>query len=194
MKTRTDFPTAVQKTLEILKTGESFTQNKLAEKTDLNFRTIQKILLHIQDIQEYLKDNEVDVSESDNYKLVRMKERGGLSSFPESIQKMIIKSIYYPTISNEEEVLVHLFLNNAVTNQDAIAMNLDHTVKKLLDAEYIHQTSDGMYCLTEDGKMIAIGALELYPEIQTIHASHEPTLEDGIDDWIENRSTEVINS
>lgn len=192
MKTRTDFPTAVQKTLEILKTGESFTQNKLAERTDLNFRTVQKILQHIQEIQEYLKDNEIDVSESDSFKLIRMRERSGLASFPGHIQKMIVKTVYYPTISNEEEILVYLLLNNANTEQNSIEMNLDRTLKKLISAEYVIHTNNDRYYLSEDGKTIAIGALELYPEIKTIHALKERTLEEGIDDWIENHPTEVI--
>ncbi len=171
MKTRTDFPSAVQKILEILKTGESFTQNRLAEKTDLNFRTVQKILLHIQNIQQYLKDNKVDVFESESYKLITMKEKSGLSSFPENIQKMIIKTVYYPTISNEEEILVYLFLNKAVDSQYAIMMNLDSTVQRLIDAEYVMPIHDDKYYLTEDGQTIAIGALELYPEIKNISAN-----------------------
>ena len=175
MNTRTDFPTAVQKTLKVLKTGESFTQNKLAEKTALNFRTIQKILLHIQDVQSYLKDNEMDISESSNYKLIRMKEKSGLASFPENIQKMIIKTVYCPTISNDEEVLVHLLLNNATNYDYSITMNLDHVLKQLIDAEFIVPTKNGRYYLSEDGKTIATGALELYPEIQKIHAVQEPT-------------------
>lgn len=194
MNTRTDFPTAVQKTLEILKTGESFTQNKLAEKTDLNFRTIQKIIIHIQDIQKYLKDNEVDISESSNFKLIRMKEKSGLASFPENIQKMIIKTVYYPTISNEEEILVHLLLNNAIDYDSSISMNLDSVLKQLIDAEFIVSTKNMKYHLTEDGKTIAIGALELYPEIQKIRSIQKPTLEEGIDDWIKNEIHEVPNS
>ncbi len=176
MNTRTDFPTAVQKTLEILKTGESFTQNKLAEKTDLNFRTIQKILLHIQGIQKYLKDNEIDVSESSNFKLIRMKEKSGLASFPENIQKMIIKTVYYPTISNEEEILVNLLLNNATNYDYSVEMNLDHVLKQLIDAEFVALIKNNRYYLTEDGKTIAIGALELYPEIKKIHALQEPKM------------------
>jgi len=171
MKTRTDFPTAVQKTLEVLKTGESFTQNKLAEKADLNVRTVQKILLHIRDVQKYLKDNEIDVSGSDSYKLIRMKERGGLASFPANIQKMIIKTAYYPTISSEEEILVHLLLNNATDPRSSVRLNLDITLKQLIGAGFVISTQDGRHYLTRDGKTIAIGALELYPEIKNIRAS-----------------------
>ena len=166
MRTRTDFPTAVQKAFEVLKTGETFTQNQLAEKTGLNFRTVQKILTHAQYVQKHLKENEISISESGSYKMIRMQPRSGLASFPENIQKMIIKTMYYPTISDEEEVLVHLLLNNAVSHNCAIAMSPDRTLEKLIDSEYVLQTDDGLYCLTEDGRVIAAGALELYPEIR----------------------------
>ncbi len=168
MYTRTDFPTAVQKAFEVLKTGETFTQNQLAERTGLNFRTIQKILIHAQYVQNHLKENEISISESGSYKLIQMQPRSGLASFPENIQKMIIKTMYYPTISDSEEILVHLLLNNAISPSCAITMSPDRTLKKLIDAEYVIQTDDGRYCLTEDGSTIAIGALELYPEIRNI--------------------------
>jgi len=73
-------------------------------------------------------------------------------------------------------------------------MNLDHTLKQLIDSEFVTSVGDDRYYLTEDGKTIAIGALELYPEIKNIHLSQEPTLEDGIDDWMENQTNEGINS
>ena len=165
MRARTDFPSAVQKALEILKTGETFTQNQLAEKTGLNFRTVQKILAHMQYIQKHLKENEISISESDSYKLIQMRPRSGLASFPEKIQKMIIKTIYYPTVSDSEAVLVYLLLNNAVSRSSAIATSPDHTLKKLIGAGHVLQAGKGSYCLTEDGRTIAGGALELYPEL-----------------------------
>lgn len=86
----------------------------------MDVRTVQKILLYIRDVQKYLKDNEIDVSGSDSYKLIGMKERGGLASFPEDIQKMIIKTACYPTISDEEEILVRLLLNGATDPRSSV--------------------------------------------------------------------------
>jgi len=75
MMTRTGFPTAVRKTLEVLKTGEPFTQSRLAEKAGMDARTVQKILLHVRDVQGHLKDHEMGVSASGSRKLIGM--RGG---------------------------------------------------------------------------------------------------------------------
>ena len=171
MRKRTDFPTAVQIAFETLKTGETLTQNQLAEKTGLNFRTVQKILAHAQYVQKHLRENEISILESGSYKMIRMQPRSGLASFPTDIQKMIIKAVHYPTASDGEEILVHLLLNDAVSHNCAIAMSSDRTLEKLIDAEYVLQTDDGLYYLTEDGSTIAAGALELYPEIRNAKGS-----------------------
>ena len=168
---RTDFPTAVQKTLKILKSGEAYTQNRLAEETGLNFRTVQKILVLLADVQSCLRDNVIDMTSLNNSRVIRMRERGGLATFPENIQKMIIKSLYHPTASREEEVLVHLSIRNAVSENSAISMPEDTILKKLVDAEHVIKTEDHQYYLSEDGAMISGGALELYPEIKKMSAN-----------------------
>ncbi|MHB8602936.1 MAG: hypothetical protein ACYC6W_10695 [Nitrosotalea sp.] len=167
-RARTDFATAVEKTLETLKSGESFTQNKLAQKTELNFRTLQKVLIHLGGVQSVLQDKIIDISDLDNVKIVRMKERVGLTSFPDNIQKMIIKTLYYPTASREEEVLVHLFIRKAVSKDSAIRILEDSVLKELLGIEYITKTKSASYYLTSDGMMVAKGALKLYPELKEV--------------------------
>ena len=44
MKTRTDFATALEITLDVLKTGKPYSLSKLAQEANLNFRTVKKIL------------------------------------------------------------------------------------------------------------------------------------------------------
>ena len=44
MKSRTSIVDALHITLEMLKSGEPFTLNKLARESDLNFRTVKKII------------------------------------------------------------------------------------------------------------------------------------------------------
>lgn len=167
-RTRTDFVTAVEKTLETLKSGESFTQNKLAHKTQLNFRTLQKVLAHLGDVQLVLQDRIIDISNLDNVKIVRMKERIGLTSFPDNIQKMIIKTLHYPTSSREEEILVHLLIQKAISKNSAIHIPEDSILKELLKMEYVTKTNSALYYLTSDGIMVANGALKLYPELKQI--------------------------
>lgn len=170
MKTRarTDFVTAVEKTLETLKSGESFTQNKLAQKTELNFRTLQKVLVHLGEVQLILQDKVIDISDLDSVKIVRMKERVGLTSFPDNIQKMIIKTLYYPTSSREEEILVHLLIRKAISKNSAIPLLEDSILKELLEIEYVAKTKSASYYLTSDGALVAKGALKLYPELKPV--------------------------
>ena len=188
---RTDFASAVTKTLRVLETGEAYSQNKLAEKAELNIRTVQKILQHIIEIQKYLNNQTIDVSILESAKIIRMREKSGLSSFPENIQKLILKTAYYPTVSNEETILVHLLMNKAISKQSAIVLPEDSFLKQLIRGEQIVKTSNEKFYLTEEGKIIAFGALKLYPELRQIVSKTEPTLEDGLSDWIKHHPKEA---
>ncbi|MGI0102404.1 MAG: hypothetical protein ACREA7_07400 [Nitrosotalea sp.] len=168
MRKRTDIVTAARKTLEVLKTGEPYTLNKLSEEAHLNFRTLKKVLDVLESNAELVPGKTLDVSEFDNLTVVRMKEKTGLASYPQNIQNLIIKTTYYPTPSREEEILVHLFLKDALASSSAIALLEDSILHDLVDAEHIGKTKDGKYYLTSDGRYIAKGALELYPELQSV--------------------------
>jgi predicted transcriptional regulator len=158
-KTRTDFSSAVSKTLKVLKDGESYTQNKLA----------QKILALLSDVQSTLHERKIYISEMENAKVIRMGERSGLASFPEKIQNLILKTVYYPTTSREEEILTHLLLTNALDEKSSIVIPKDKILSELIEAEFVTKTNKGRFHLTSDGKMIAKGALKLYPELREIN-------------------------
>ena len=167
MRTRTDFVTAYQKVLGILKSGEPYTLNKLSNEASLNFRTVKKILYVLESSQSSFSGKHLDVSNLKNLTVIKMKEKTGLTLFPEHIQSLIIKTSHYPTVSREEEVLVHLLLKNATNRNSAMDLLEDQTLKDLVEAEHVEKTN-GQYFLTEDGKYIAKGALKLYPELEKI--------------------------
>lgn len=168
MKRRTDFVSALHKTLEILKSGEPYSLNKLSEEANLNFRTVKKIIGVLESNQSSFSGKSLDISVLDNLTVVRMKEQSGLTMFPEHIQNLIIKTMYYPTTSREEEILVYLFLKNALDSASAINLPENSTLQKLVGAEHIGKTDNDRYYLTSDGKYIAKGALKLYPELENI--------------------------
>lgn len=168
MRKRTDFVTAVRNILNVLKTGEPYTLNKLSEEAHLNFRTVKKILEVLESNAELVSGKTLDVSVFDNLTVVRMKEKTGLTSYPQHIQNLIIKTAHYPTPSREEEILVHLLLKNALGSSSAITIPEDNILQELVDAEHVGKTKDHAYYLTSDGKYIAKGALELYPELQNM--------------------------
>ena len=184
-KTRTDFPSAVTKTLEVLKDGEAYTQNKLAQKTDLNARTIQKILILLNEVQTTLRERKIDIAEMDNSKIIRMREPSGLASFPEKIQSLILKTLYYPTTSREEEVLTHLLLTNALDEKSSITIPKDKILNQLIVSEFIAKTSNGRFYLTTDGKMVAKGALKLYPELKEMKGPIERQVDEAIEEYLE---------
>lgn len=188
---RTDFVSAVTKTLRVLESGESYTQNKLAEKAELNPRTVQKILQHITQMQKYLNDQMIDISILDSSKIIRMREKSGLSSFPENIQRLIVKTAYYPVPSNKETTLFHLLLRKAASKKSAIALPEASELKELVQGEQIVKTKNGKFYLTEEGKIIAFGALKLYPELTQVMPHREPTLEEGLSDWIKHHPKEA---
>lgn len=166
---RTDFPTAVQKIYRVLENGEPFTLNRLSQETKLNFRTVKKAIDFIQINQKSFLEKAVEVSSaSDNLTIVRVRSRSGLGFYPESIQKLIIKTSYYPTASREEEILAYLLMANATDDRRAVNLSEDRKLRELVEAEHITKTLDGGYYLTPDGQMIAKGALDLYPELREI--------------------------
>ncbi|MGH9876640.1 MAG: hypothetical protein ACRD5H_03305 [Nitrososphaerales archaeon] len=77
------------------------------------------------------------------------------------------KFIRDKSFSKEEEVLAYLLLHNAVDPRSAIPMQKNNILEKLVKAEHIEEKR-GRYHLTSVGKMVAQGALKLYPELKTV--------------------------
>jgi len=49
-----------------------------------------------------------------------MKKKADFVSLPNSLQKVIIRTLYYPTTSREEEILAHLLIKNAINKKSTI--------------------------------------------------------------------------
>ncbi len=167
MKTRTDFATALEMILDILESGKPYSLSKLAQEANLNFRTVKKILHVLESSQSSFSGKHLDVSNLDNLTVIKMKEKTGMTLFPEHIQNLIIKTSHYPAVSREEEILTHILLKNATNPDSAIDLREDHILKELVESEHVGKINDKYY-LTEDGRYIAKGALKLYSELEKI--------------------------
>lgn len=167
MKSRTSIVDALHITLEILKSGEPFTLNKLARESDLNFRTVKKIIDILQSSHDSFSGKQLEVSNLESTTIIQLKEKTGLLLFPETIQNLIIKTNHYPVASRDEEILVHLFLKKASMPENAIYLPEGKMIEELVEAEHVGKVGNRFY-LTEDGTYIAKGALELYPELESI--------------------------
>ena len=165
MKSRTNIVDALHTVLEVLRSGEAFTLNELARKSGLNFRTVKKIIDILQSSQNSFFEKQLGVSSLKSTTIIQLKEKTGLSMFPEAIQNLIIKTSHYPAASRDEEILVHLFLQKATRPENAAYLPENRMVGDLVDAEFVGKAGNRFY-LTKDGAYIAKGALELYPELE----------------------------
>ena len=167
MKSRTSIVDALHIVLEILKSGEPFTLNKLARESDLNFRTVKKVIDVLQSSHSSFSGKQLEVSDLDSTTIIQLKEKTGLLLFPETIQNLIIKTNHYPVASRDEEILVYMFLKKATEPRNAIHIPETKMIEELVEAEHVGKIGNKFY-LTEDGAYIAKGALELYPELKSI--------------------------
>jgi len=166
--TRTSFPEAVKTILETLKKEKSLSVNALSKETKLNRRTVEKTLKLLLEIQPYFQEIKLSSVESDWRKLFEVKERTGLLGLPENVQRLIIRTIYYPNPSEEEIVLIHLLLNEALSPQKALPLSQTRAVKVLLEQGQIAESRGRLY-LSDEGKIVAQGALQIYPELSEIN-------------------------
>lgn len=167
MKSRTSIVDALHIVLGILKSGEPFTLNKLAKESDLNFRTVKKIIDVLQSSHNSFSGKQLEIIDLESTTIIQLKEKTGLLLFPETIQNLIIRTNHYPTASREEEILVHLLLKKALEPDNAVYLPEGKMIEELVEAEHVGKIGNKFY-LTGDGRYIAKGALELYPELESI--------------------------
>jgi len=165
---RKSFPEAVRILLDTMAKGNTFSLSDLSRQAGLNRRTVEKALGLLSVTQNYLQENKLEITNIAHTKIVRLDKRYGLLSLPEELQKLIIKTAYYPSPSREEEILVYAYRQEALSPEKAVEMEKSLLVKKLLKQGQLHETSEGKIFLTDEGKIIAQGALKLYPELKDL--------------------------
>lgn len=161
---RTSFPDAMTRVLNALEKGDSFTISNLSREAKLNRKTVEKVVDVLEDVQKHCSEKRIEILQINNMKIIRLTERTGLLGLPESLQRLIIKTAYYPTPSREEEILVHVYLKDAKTPEKAMPLEKTEIVKKLLKQGQLLETEKGIY-LSEEGEIVTRGALKLYPEL-----------------------------
>jgi hypothetical protein len=165
---RTSFPEAVKTILETLKTEKSLSVNALSKETDLNRRTVEKALKLLIEIQPYFQQIKLNPIGTDWRRLIQVSEKTGLLELPEDVQRLIIRTIYYPNPSEDEIILIHMILNEATSPEKAISLNKSQALQKLIEQGQIVEENGKEY-LSEEGSIVAQGALKLYPELREIN-------------------------
>ena len=72
----------------------------------------------------------------------------------------------FPTPTKHEEILVDLYLKGITTSDRAVEISRDEYIEKLVSQGQLLETDDGRIYLSEDGSIVARGALILYPELR----------------------------
>jgi hypothetical protein len=98
------------------------------------------------------------------------KKKVKMMELPDDIQKLIIRTKYFPQPSREDEIQVHLYSRKAFDSRSAAFLEYTPAVRKLMKEERIEKARGGepKFYLTDIGKMLALGALDIYPELEQV--------------------------
>ena len=169
---RTNLTEAVRIVLDTLKNGEPYSISRLSREAGLNRRTVEKALDILQETQKHFLEKKLDISRLGQARLIQLSERSELLNLPEDLQRLIIRTAYYPTPSREEEVLVYLYREEAFSPESARAINKSKLVEKLVKQGQLLEITKGTMrartYLSDEGKIVAEGALKLYPELKDL--------------------------
>lgn len=170
-ETRTSLPDAVKIILEtIQKSKGPLTVNDIVRETHLNPRTVRKSISVLEQVHDVFSKENMVVSRTSAGIFLTMEPRQiGLLSLPEDVQKMLIRTKYFPQPSREQEILLFLYMKQAFDPESATFLDgTQQIVKDLLESENIATADSSKMYLTEIGKTVAEGTLEIYPEIKTV--------------------------
>jgi len=165
---RTSFPKAVKTVLDTLEKGEAFSITHLARETNLNRRTVEKVLNLLCEVQKSFDDKRLDIMKVNKAKIVQLRRKVGLLNLPEELQKSIVRAIYFPIPSREEELLVYAYLKKAWSPENAIDLERTRIVEKLLKQGQFLESEEKKIYLSAEGRIVAKGALKLYPELEKL--------------------------
>jgi len=167
--TRTSFPRAVKTVLDTMEKKRMLSMNALSRETGLNRRTVEKALKLLLEIQPYFLSRKLKLVEMNRTKLIEIIEKSGLLELPENIQRLIIRTAYYPIPSKEEMVLIHMCLKESLSPETSMSLEKDEIIQKLVKQGQILETERALrFYLSDEGKIVAEGALRLYPELKEL--------------------------
>jgi hypothetical protein len=93
-----------------------------------------------------------------------------MMELPDDIQKLIIRTKYFPQPSREDGIQVYLYSKKAFDSKSAVFLETTSIVRKLMKQERLEKVreeeEESRFYLTEIGKMVALGALDIYPELE----------------------------
>ena len=148
------------------------TLREISKETGLNPRTVRKTIALLEEAKHFLERKDLRIIRSGSGILVQSdKKKVKMTELPDDIQKLIIRTKYYPQPTREDEIQVHLYSRKAFDGKSAVFLEVTPIVRKLVKQERIENVrgeGTSKFYLTEIGKMVALGALDIYPELGQI--------------------------
>jgi predicted transcriptional regulator len=138
--------------------GEAMSINRIAKESGLHYNTVRNYVKLIKRAQSL---PEIEVIKSGRTTIVRSK---GLLSLPEEEQLKIIRNDF-PSPDNQDKLFINLLKSNAVSKYSAIKIPKTPLIEKLIHQGHVAETKDGRVYLTKTGKIIAGGAVKIYPAV-----------------------------
>jgi len=145
---------------------EPSTIEELASSLQINRRTVTKVLSLIEYVQRFEEKAALEVVDVNSRKRLvkRVPREQNFSSLPVSIQKSLIQ-LAFPHPSKDEEILSRLYLARAFNQETAVSLQPDRFLRKLTRQGQVANARYRRFYLSEEGKVVAEGALRLFPEL-----------------------------
>ena len=158
-------------TLENTKEEKPLTLGDITNKTGLNPRTVRKTISLLEETRDFFGRKDVRIIKGGSRTLLQTEgKKIKMIDLPDDVQKLIIRTKYFPQPSRADEIQVHLYSRRAFDNKSAIFLEDSPLVRQLVRQERIERArgEERKFYLTDIGKMVALGALDIYPELGKI--------------------------
>jgi predicted transcriptional regulator len=140
----------------------------LARESQLHRKTVEKAInLLVMLGEKWLDNYRLKLLTVDNRKIVTLESRTGLLSYPEDIQRLIVRARDFPMPTPEVYLILNLYLYGAISPERAIPVKgKNEILRKLLKQGQIEKQEKSKYYLTEEGIIVAKGALWVFPDLE----------------------------
>jgi hypothetical protein len=164
---RTSLDEACKDVLGLLaKNQMPYSISGLARKTGLHRQTVEKCVELISTLEDkWLENYKLKLVNVDRKRIVALEKRMGLSSYPQQIQELILRSVYFEMPSPETSLLVNLYLKDATSGTSGIPVVDDPIVTRLLKQGQLLKAGNRVY-LSDEGMTVAKGALKIFPFLE----------------------------
>jgi len=161
---RTSLSEACEDIMKLLvSTQKPHSISSLAKESKLHRRTVEKCVHLLEDLEYWLETYRIKLDNIDNRKIIGLERRMGLLSYPENVQRLLLRVEHFPEPSSETLRLMNMYLRNAISPENSVVLEENETIMKLSKLGRIIRSESGWY-LSKEGIIIAKGGFKIFPE------------------------------